>query len=100
MLSRNIEEIIVAISWDVAPYVNLRFGGTYQLHLPCGESAEQETSCSSWLGNQPAGIQVVLGAEGQRKGTVPISQRMAAFTATAVRTSSSGRHVCGIELPR
>jgi hypothetical protein len=37
----------IAIFWDIAPcspYINLRFRGTYRIHLQDPKSAEQETS--------------------------------------------------------
>jgi hypothetical protein len=41
-----------AVFWDVAPYrscVNIRFGGTYRLHLQGRKIRERGTSVSRWL---------------------------------------------------
>jgi hypothetical protein len=45
-----------AVFWDVAPCrycVNLRFGGTYRLHLQCIKIRDRGTSVSRWLQTEP-----------------------------------------------
>jgi hypothetical protein len=66
----------VAIFGDIAPcspYENRHFGGTYHLHLQCRKSAEQETSVQQMArqNKQSAGISVIWGLAGKRKGITP-----------------------------
>jgi hypothetical protein len=61
---KNINISIVAIFWDTAPcspYVNWRFGGTYNLHFQGREATEQETSLQQAAGQdeQSPGMSVI-----------------------------------------
>jgi hypothetical protein len=77
----------VAIFWDIAScsaYVSRRFGGTYDLRLQGGKSAEQETSVQQEAPKR-------LFTDGLYGA---ISQKMAIFITTAVITSNSTREIC------
>jgi hypothetical protein len=54
--------------WDktpCSPYVNLRFGWTYHLHLQGRKSAEQETNVQQVARqNKPLAVIVILGFGG------------------------------------
>jgi hypothetical protein len=82
-----------AVFWDVAPWrscVNLRFGGTYHLHLQGRKIRERRTSVSRWL--QTADWKWRLYVPPKRRFTQDLqgatSQKTAFFIVTSVKTSN------------
>jgi hypothetical protein len=78
-----------AVLWDVAPCrpcVNLRFGGTYRLHLQCRRIRKQGTGVSSSL--QPP-----AHSDSSLADFSTLKMKAIRSSETSVHTSSTRRHI-------